>query len=315
MPNDAPALPRWSVVIPLHNKQEFIGATLRSACHQAGGSDVEVIVIDDGSTDESAARVSEFGDRRIRLIQQPNAGVAAARNRGIQEASGEWVVFLDADDILHPQALDAYREMAERFPQAQLLGGKDVRVDSAWLSNCELPPLPQPLPVALVTNFPDDFVRRGMPFSSSSVAIRRQFLVSHGLAFPEGESMGEDLDLWLRATERGALACTSAGIVAYRVGLPTSLMGSYRGLELLPVWQRLRSRATSGDFPPSLRASSLRLVAEMEVTLSRRLAKSGQRASAWRHLWVAKTAATSHRWWVTLAALAIGSKRLLSKLR
>ncbi|WP_374657475.1 glycosyltransferase family 2 protein [Inhella sp.] len=315
MANDAPALPRWSVVIPLHNKQEFIGATLRSACHQAGGSDVEVIVIDDGSTDESAARVSEVGDKRIRLIQQPNAGVAAARNRGIQEASGEWVVFLDADDILHPQALDAYREMAERFPQAQLLGGKDVRIDSAALSASALPPLPKPLPVDLVPNFPDLFVRRGMPFSSSSVAIRRQFLISHGLSFPEGESMGEDLDLWLRATERGELACTPAGIVSYRVGLPTSLMGSYRGLELLPVWRRLRARATSGDVPQPLRASSLRLVAEMEITLSRRLAKAGQRASAWRHLWAARSACTGHRWWVTLAALAAGSKWLLLKLR
>lgn len=315
MAPEVPPLPRWSVVIPLHNKQEFIGATLLSVCRQVGAHDFEVIVVDDGSTDSSAERVGDLVDKRIRLVQQPNAGVAAARNRGIREANGEWVVFLDADDILHPGALNAYGQMAEQYPQAQILGGQVVRIDSAALPASELPPLPVPIPASLVSNFPKLFVSQGMPFSSSSVAIRRQFLVAHGLTFPEGESMGEDLDLWLRATERGALACTPAGIAAYRVGLETSLMGRYHGLELLPVWRRLKSRATAVDFPQSLRTSSLRLVAEMEVTLSRRLAKAGQRTSAWRHLWAARAACTGHRWWVTVAALVIGSKRLLFKLR
>lgn len=305
----------WSVLIPLYNKQNYVETTLRSVLTQTTERPLEVVVVDDGSTDDGPARVLALADARVRLVQQKNAGVAAARNRGIREARGHWVVFLDADDLLHPQALAAYEQLSKAFPMADIVGGKDVRVDDSAFASHDFAALPEPLPMLEVRNLPAYFLQRGMPFSSSSVAMRREFLLDHALGFPEGESMGEDLDLWLRAAELSPLACTPAGLVLYRVGLAQSLMGSYRDLVLLPVWQRLRQRALSGAMRPDLRTPSLRLAAEMEVTLSRRLAKAARRSEAWQHLWAARAAARGHRWWVTFAALASGSRRLVQRVR
>lgn len=304
----------WSVVIPLYNKQDYIEATVRSALAQAAGSELEVVVVDDGSVDGGPDRLVALNDPRVRLVRQANAGVSAARNRGIREARGNWVIFLDADDLLHPCALAAYAQLRDAFPEAQVLGGKDVRVDSQHLAGGhEFQPLPEPLPMREIRNLPAAFLSEGLPFSSSSVAIKRDFLLAKQLRFPEGESMGEDLDLWLRAAELTPLACTSAGLVIYRVGLAQSLMGSYRDLAFLPVWKRLRDRANSGALPGQIRKASLRLAAEMEVTLARRLATAGRSKEAWRHLASARFAARGHRWWLTALGLLVGAGWRLKK--
>ena len=86
-----------SVVIPLYNKEKEIARTLRSVLAQTS-QPLEIIVVDDGSTDGSAARVEEIGSPLIRLIRQENRGVSAARNRAMQEACGEYAALLDGDD-------------------------------------------------------------------------------------------------------------------------------------------------------------------------------------------------------------------------
>jgi len=305
--------PVWSVVIPVYDKAPYVEATLRSVLSQRGAADLEIVVVDDGSRDGSAAVVEAVGDTRIRLVRQANAGVSAARNHGMREARGTWVVFLDGDDLLHPQALMAYGQMAARFPAARVLAGRDRRVATADAAAHRFADLPQPLPMREIADLPAVFVREGLPFSSSSIAIRRDFLRQQGLSFPEGESMGEDLDVWLRAAEQAGLVCTPEALVVYRVGLTDSLMGSYRDLAWLPVWQRLRQRALAGAMPAHLRASSLRLAAEMEVTLSRRLARAGRRGEAWRHLREARAALRGRRWWVTALGLSTGWQSLLKR--
>ncbi len=94
-------MPLISVVIPLYNKEPYIKRAIDSILAQKI-QDYEIIVIDDGSTDKSAEVVKSFPDPRIRLIQQENAGVSAARNRGIEEAKAELIAFLDADDEWTP---------------------------------------------------------------------------------------------------------------------------------------------------------------------------------------------------------------------
>ncbi|MBQ4541214.1 MAG: glycosyltransferase family 2 protein, partial [Alistipes sp.] len=93
-----------SVIIPLYNKQADIELTLHSVMAQSL-QPREVIVVDDGSTDQSAAIVERMAYPAVRLVRQRNAGVSAARNRAIAEAKGEWVALMDADDMWHPDYL------------------------------------------------------------------------------------------------------------------------------------------------------------------------------------------------------------------
>ena len=96
--------PLISVVVPLYNKVQCIEATINSVLEQSFDS-FELIIVDDGSTDGSAVLVKSINDNRIRYIYKDNGGVSSARNCGIKEAQGEWVLFLDADDILLPNCL------------------------------------------------------------------------------------------------------------------------------------------------------------------------------------------------------------------
>ena len=112
-----------SVVIPLYNKEQSIAATIQSVLAQTY-TDYEIIVVDDGSTDNSLKvvqeRVSELENERVRIIHQENAGVSAARNKGILESKGKYIAFLDADDLWAPNYLATLAALIADFPNAGL---------------------------------------------------------------------------------------------------------------------------------------------------------------------------------------------------
>src|SRR5438309_1030869 len=94
-----------SVVIPTFNREHLIGRAIASVLPQLTSND-ELLVVDDGSTDNTRTAVAEFRDERIRYIRQPNQGAGAARNRGTREAVGDVIAFLDSDDVWLPRKLD-----------------------------------------------------------------------------------------------------------------------------------------------------------------------------------------------------------------
>ena len=104
-----------SIIIPVYNKASLVKRCLNSVFAQAGSFDLEVIVVDDGSTDDSVVRIKDYGDTVI-LIEQPNQGPAAARNNGIKIASGKYLSFLDADDYWYPHFLEETVGFMERHP-------------------------------------------------------------------------------------------------------------------------------------------------------------------------------------------------------
>lgn len=106
--------PNISVVIPLYNKGTIIGRTVKSVLNQTYAN-FELIIVDDGSTDSSVDIVRSFSDDRIRIIQQKNAGPSAARNTGVRNAKTDWIVFLDGDDELLPDALEHFNELRNNF--------------------------------------------------------------------------------------------------------------------------------------------------------------------------------------------------------
>lgn len=296
--------PRWSVVIPLYNKRDFIESTLESVLAQVVEGGVEVLVIDDGSSDDGARVVEGIGDARVRLIRQPNAGVSAARNHGIRAAIGDWVVFLDADDLLHPRALWAYFETARNFPNAMVLGGGYVRVPSRDVASFEFVPYTDDVRYRLIDDLPGEIIRAGMVFSASSIAINRKLFGDFEVWFPEGESIGEDLDFWLRIAERTPIVHCSRCIALYRVALPSSLTAIRIFDRLFPYLVRLEQRALRAEMPARLVGPSLTLVADARVSIARESIRRRRRREvpglllrAWRRM-------ASVRWWFTWVSCA-----------
>lgn len=105
----------FSIVIPLFNKENTILRTIRSIVNQTM-KDFEVLIIDDGSTDNSLRIVESVVDERFQIIRQPNSGQSVAKNRGVQHANNDWVIFLDADDTFLPNALELFYEMIIEHP-------------------------------------------------------------------------------------------------------------------------------------------------------------------------------------------------------
>ncbi|HKQ51035.1 MAG TPA: glycosyltransferase family A protein [Pyrinomonadaceae bacterium] len=134
-------MPFFTVVIPTYNRAGFITETINSVLAQ-DDTDFEVVVVDDGSTDETADVVARTFGRvdKVRYVRQLNAERGAARNRGIKEARGEYVIFLDSDDLMRPNHLSALREIIEERPGVNYLATKyefvrDGRVSSAGLEH------------------------------------------------------------------------------------------------------------------------------------------------------------------------------------
>ncbi|MDN3545615.1 glycosyltransferase family A protein [Kinneretia asaccharophila] len=295
--------PQWSIIVPLYNKQDFIVATLQSVLGQVGAGDFEIVVVDDGSRDQGPARVIALGDPRIRLIRQANAGVSAARNNGVRASVGTWILFLDADDLLHPQALAALGDIAARFPEAKVLAGSYVRVSDRQVSGYRFAPHPISVEFREIRDLPGEILRAGMVFYTSSIAISREYFGSFETWFPEGESLGEDLDFWLRLAETSPIQFGSYCIALYRVDLPSSLSSSRVFDRLFPYLERLEERARTGKVPTRLVWSSLKLVADARVSMARESIRRGRRWAAPGLLFLAWRRVASIRWWFTWAAV------------
>jgi|BioPla2DNA2_1021312.scaffolds.fasta_scaffold23167_5 glycosyltransferase involved in cell wall biosynthesis len=189
-------VPAVSVVIPLYNKGPYIARALNSVLAQTF-QDFEVIVVDDGSTDDGAEVVRGFDDPRIWLIQQENRGVSAARNRGIEAARAELVAFLDADDEWLPGFLETILRLRTLYPDAGLYGtAYELHYPGSIVETvCTRNGGDRLLPSyfgAIVNYGPNN---PHHPFNSSSFAAPKNILLGIG-GFPRGVKWNEDVMLW-----------------------------------------------------------------------------------------------------------------------
>ena len=185
-----------SVIIPLYNKEAGIATALSSVLTQSY-QDFEIVVVDDGSTDGSVAVVKTFNDPRIRLIQQQNAGVSAARNHGIAEAKGEYVSFLDADDEWEPGFLAEIRVLQEAYPDCRAQATNYSFCSNGVKSSTILRKIPFDGERGVLTNYFEVASCSNPPVCSICVCIERKLLEDIG-GFPVGVKSGEDLLTWAR---------------------------------------------------------------------------------------------------------------------
>lgn len=185
-----------SIVIPLYNKESGIATALDSVLAQTY-QDFEVVVVDDGSTDKGAAIVEQYTDPRIRLIRQANAGVSAARNKGIAEAKGEYVAFLDADDEWLPEFLEEIVALQNEYPTCRAQATNYKISSQGETASTVLRKIPFKNMHGVLTNYFEVASCSNPPVCSICVCIERRLLNEIG-GFPLGIKSGEDLLTWAR---------------------------------------------------------------------------------------------------------------------
>lgn len=203
-----------SVIIPLYNKERQIRATLESVLRQSY-TDYEIVVVDDGSTDGSAAVVESVHDARLRLIRQENGGVSAARNRGIRESRGEYVAFLDADDLWDPDFLKTLQHLAERYPDCSVYA---CNYDFVSPDGSHHPTIIRHLPftgeLGILSNYFEVASCSHPPICSISLMVKKEAMQAIG-GFPLGIKWGEDLLTWARLACLGSVAYTKQKLAEY----------------------------------------------------------------------------------------------------
>jgi glycosyltransferase involved in cell wall biosynthesis len=205
--------PSFSVVIAAHNAASTLPAAVRSVLNQTC-QDFEIIVVDDGSIDDTRTALRRVTDRRVVYLRQDNLGPAAARNAGIEHAIGRYVSILDSDDLWLPQYLESMTKALEPDPLAAMaytdawrLDDETRRIYRRTIMSSQNPPDPPP-------NDPHTFLQALLErnFVYCSATVRRSILDEVGGFTPISRS--EDYELWLRIAARRKRIVRAKGVLA-----------------------------------------------------------------------------------------------------
>jgi len=232
--------PFFSVVIPTYNRADLLRQALDSVSRQEC-RDFEVIVVDDGSTEDLSSLAAEY--EQTRFLRQANAGPSAARNNGLKAAAGEYVAFLDSDDVWFPWTLATYRDAVVKNREPAFVAGcPRVFHDPSELGKIENGPL-QSLQFA-------DYLQSGDAwrwFGVSSFVIRRSVLVACG-GFTPAMTHAEDADLAMTlGTAPGFVQITSPVTFGYRQGSSDQLTGQFQ--KQLPAALQLIANESTSRYP------------------------------------------------------------------
>lgn len=185
----------FSVVIPLYNKESSIKKTIESVINQSF-RDFEIIIVNDASTDNSLKVIESIKDDRIRVIHKENGGVSSARNRGIVEAKGDYIAFLDADDFWDSKYLFTMNKLINEFSDASIFS-----CQFGFVKNNDTSPANS---IHKKRGYIDDYfleANKAPLIHTSSVIIKKSCFEAIGL-FNTQYRRGEDLDMWCRLSEQ-----------------------------------------------------------------------------------------------------------------
>ena len=202
--------PLISVIIPLYNKEESIKETIDSVLNQ-NFNDFELLVIDDGSTDNSINIIKGIADERIKIFSKSNGGVSDARNFGIKNSSGEFIFFLDADDLLLESCLEVFENLTNKYQEIsffvanfKIISGKKENIYCAYLEE------------SIVKN-PLRFLWEKKIFPrTGSMLIRKKCFEKVGF-FRTDITVYEDLDLVIKLLSDYSLVSTPEVVLAYQL--------------------------------------------------------------------------------------------------
>ena len=195
-----------SVVIPTYNSSSYISRTLDSVLSQKS-LPYEIVIVDDGSSDNTIEVIEEYKKsnkdvlENIKVFQQKNMGAGAARNRAVKEATGEWIAFLDSDDIWMSGKMEAVKSSMEANPDANIIAHEEYAVDEKNMESRRLCSLHKGYDESK-----DLFIQlyEGNLFSTSCMVIKKEIIERAG-GFDETLRSAQDYDLWIRCGMYGKL--------------------------------------------------------------------------------------------------------------
>jgi GT2 family glycosyltransferase len=330
-----------TVIVPTFNRARQLRDAVESALAQAH-PELELIVVDDGSTDDTAAVVESLRQRdsRVTYLSQPNRGVAAARNHGLDRARGELIAFLDSDDRWAPDKLPFQLACLQRVPEAGMIwtdmvgvdpGGSVIpefsirsllpyrfALDELFGTAIPLSELPETPPQWRdgTLHVGDIYGRAllGNLVLPSSVLMTRARLERVGRFDPGLDVAGEDFDFFLRVCREGPVAFADVPTVLYRVGHEDQLTHPSRGLYMARNYVRTLERAIARD-PDRIDVPESMLTAARaygHAWTAQGYLAVGDRGSARRHLRIALGLGSARAWALAPLALLPGEAAKLS---
>lgn len=272
--------PRISVLLPTYNRANYLGETIASVLAQTFG-DLELLIVDDGSTDGTRALVESIADLRIRYFYQENRGVSAALNTGWRAASGEYIAMIGSDDVWLENQTATLLPLIDAAPNVGLIYARA----QAMSANGKL----QPQILGSGLKFPDDPLASllyGDCICGLACLIRRELIAQVG-GFDERLIANEDWDLWIRMAEITRFEYHNEILARYRMH-PTSLTGKrsqhYRRVILDRV-RLIQDYYARPNLPPSARAIQSLALRNVYMNVGIRFLAVGQVREALPYLW------------------------------
>jgi glycosyltransferase involved in cell wall biosynthesis len=274
--------PTYSVIITAYNEEEYIAGAIRSVLAQTH-DDFELIVVDDGSTDGTAAALQAYEtDPRVTVIRQSNMGLSAARNTGIEASRGERIAFLDSDDLLMPGYLEAIDHAFKVLPNAGFvytdawsLQASTGRFYRASAMSRQHPPDDPP-------RDPVEFLRLLMHgnFIFVSATVNRSALEQVG-DFSTSLTACEDYDLWIRLLSRGFKAIPAGGRLGVKRDRSTSMSRDSRNM-IVNIREVYRRAVEEYDMDEDAKRTACDQMTKLDRMLATLDGKSPARAAWWR---------------------------------
>jgi len=268
-------MPQVSVIIPSYNQARFVGATVESVLAQTH-PDVEIIVVDDGSTDDTRGVLAAYG-AKIHYIYQENRGLPRARNTGFLASQGDYLLFLDSDDLIYPDKLELHVALLDAEPGLGL-------VYSAWQQINEegTQVLGEVRPNEQGQLLKKLLLRRFFFFASAAV-VRRACLERVGL-FDESLRWGDDADMWLRLARAGySFGYLDQPLLQYRIH--TSSMTANVTSQQVQGWLAgLKKFFADPELPDDIRALEAEAYSVLHYETAGRYYRAGAIKLAQHHL-------------------------------
>ncbi len=282
----------FSIIMPLYNKAQSVEKSIQSVLAQTECA-FELIIINDGSTDKSQEIAESITDARIRVIHQDNAGVSAARNRGIQEAKYEHIAFIDADDLWTPVFLTSIQSLINQYPNAgayatayQFQTGSENR--PARIHGLKSNPM-------LIDDYFAVASKGDLPVSASGICIPRSVIAQVG-NFPEDQQQGEDQDLWARIALAFAIAVHPHPCVYYVLSAENRASMQHIPDQELAYSKNLQQKLDHNQVPNKMCASIARYISGHLLHLAQLNVEAGRSEIASKLLADPRSKKIYHRW-------------------